>query len=243
MEKFLATAKVVRVRNLSTGITNSQRATLSDGRLEHDAHIQSIDERKQSFQTALGTEINFRDSYKFNIAGYKLDRMLDLHMTPVSVERRVAGHTAAVTWWVDDVQMMEVDRFKKKLAPPDQDDWNRQMHIVRVFDQLIYNTDRNLQNLLICHHWNIWMIDHTRAFRLFTKVREPKNLTMCERGLLAKLRELNEAALKKELGHSLTPPEIRGLLGRRDHILQIFGDLITQKGEQAVLYQLARRPE
>jgi hypothetical protein len=38
---------------------------------------------------------------------------------------------------------------KKKRAPPDEDGFNHQMYIVRVFDQLIYNTDRNLQNLLI----------------------------------------------------------------------------------------------
>jgi hypothetical protein len=33
---------------------------------------------------------------------------------------------------------------------------------MRAFDQLIYNTDRNLGNLLIDGDWRIWMIDHTR---------------------------------------------------------------------------------
>ena len=37
---------------------------------------------------------------------------------------------------------------------------------VRMFDQLIYNVDRNLGNLVIDKNWTIWMIDHSRAFRL-----------------------------------------------------------------------------
>ena len=63
--------------------------------------------------------------------------------------------------------------------------WNRQMWVVRLFDQLIYNTDRNLGNLLIDKDWRLWMIDHTRAFKLFTEPKSPKNLApQCARGLL-----------------------------------------------------------
>ena len=47
---------------------------------------------------------------------------------------------------------------------------------VRLFDQLIYNVDRNLGNLVIDKNWTIWMIDHSRAFRLFDKVKTPGNL-------------------------------------------------------------------
>ena len=94
MEEFLLTANVVERKELSTGITNSQRATLDDGRLKHDAHIQIVDIQKASFQTATRTELNFRDSYKFNMAAYELDKLLELNMVPVSVERKVAGNMA-----------------------------------------------------------------------------------------------------------------------------------------------------
>ena len=147
------------------GVTNSQRATLDDGQRKHDAHIQTVDISKNSFQTLRGTELNFRDSYKFNMAAYELDKLLDLNMVPVSVERKVGGQQAAVTWWVDDAMMTELDRQKKKAQSPDLPSWNKQMYVCRVFDQLIYNTDRNLGNLVITKDWNIWMIDHTRAFR------------------------------------------------------------------------------
>ena len=137
---------------------------MTDGTIEHDAHVQSIDESKTVFQGDRGTEMNFRDTWKFNVAGYRLARILGLDMVPPSIERNVRGTHSAVTWWVDN-SMMEVDRMKKHIEAPDKDSWNREMYVVRVFDQLIYNTDRNLQNLLIDADFHIWMIDHTRAFR------------------------------------------------------------------------------
>ena len=54
MEEFLATAKIVGRRTLSTGVTNSLRATLTDGRITHDAHIQTINDARSSFQTLKG---------------------------------------------------------------------------------------------------------------------------------------------------------------------------------------------
>ena len=173
IEEFLFKAKVGKKKALSVGVTNSERATLDDGKLRHDAHIQTVDISKTSFQTSQGTEINFRDSYKFNMAAYELDKLLELNMVPVSVERKV-GSMAAVTWWVDETLMTELERKKKKIEPPDQRSWNQQMFVCRVFDQLIYNTDRNLGNLVITKDWKIWMIDHTRAFRTMKDLRSPK---------------------------------------------------------------------
>ena len=122
-EVFLRTAEIVRTRELSEGITNSHRATLTDGQLTHDAHIQTIDVSRSRFETPRGTELNFRDTYKHNIAAYLLDKTMDLGMVPVSVERSVKGKTGAMTWWVDDFQMMERERFKKKIQPPSAFEW------------------------------------------------------------------------------------------------------------------------
>ena len=238
-EEFLLHAKVVEQKNLSKGITNSQRAVLDDGKLRHDAHIQTVDISKTSFQTPQGNELNFRDCYKFNVAACELDKLLELNMVPVSVERKV-GNMAAVTWWVDDTWMTELERKNKKIEPPDQLYWNQQMYDCRVFDQLIYNTDRNLGNLVISKDWKIWLIDHTRAFRDMKDLRSPKDLVECDRKLLAKLRELNKEILTKELGHYLTQMEIEGLLARRDKIVHFFDEQIAQKGETAVLFDLKR---
>lgn len=241
MEEFLIKAKVVARKNLSTGITNSQRGTLDDGNLRHDAHIQTVDIQKATFQTVSRTEFNFRDSYKFNMAAYELDKLLELNMVPVSVERKIAGNMAAVTWWVDDTLMTELDRHKKKMEPPDLKTWNPQMYVCRVFDQLIYNTDRNLGNLVITKDWKIWMIDHTRAFRTMTDLPAPENLVQCDRKLLGKLRGLNKDVLTTGLERYLTSPQIEGLLARRDKIVSFFDDQVAKKGEAAVLFDLKGR--
>jgi len=237
-EEFLLKAKIVKTQSAPKGITDTVRATLSDGTLTHEASIQTIDVYKPRFETPRGIELNFKDTWKFNVAAYKLDRLLGLNMVPVSVERSYRGSAGSFTWWVDDVLMDEVDRKMKKIEAPDVDNWNDQMHIVRVFDQLIFNVDRNLQNLLIDKDWRIWMIDHSRGFRMLTDLRETKNLERCDQDLLEKLKQLDEATLKKELGRYLTTPEIRGLLARRDKIVEIF----EEKGPSA-LYKLQRRPD
>jgi hypothetical protein len=236
-EQFLLHADVVRTKGVSTGITGTQRATLSDGKLTHDASVQTIDVYKPTFQTAKGTELNFRDSYKYNIAAYRLDRLLGLNMIPVSVERSVQGRTGAVTWWIDDVKMMEKDRFQKKIDPPDQTVWNDQMYQARVFNELVYNTDANLGNLLITNDWRLWMVDFSRAFRLHKDLREPKNLTNCklDRRVYSALRGLDEQTLTAKLGDVLRDTEINGLLARRDRILKHFEQQIAQKGEQSVI--------
>lgn len=236
-EAFLLKAKIVRTRGVSTGITGTRRMTLSDGKLTHDASFQTINEMKPSFQTARGTELNFKDSYKYNIAAYRLDRLMNLNMIPVSVERRVAGHSGSMTWWVDNVQMMELNRFEKNITPPDQDAWNDQMYQARIFNELVYNTDANLGNILITHDWRIWLIDFSRGFRTHKKLRAPENLQNCviDPRFLSGMKGLTEDGLKKAMKDLLTGSEISGLLARRDVIVEHFNGLIASQGDKAAI--------
>jgi len=236
-EVFLKSAKIVSSKAAKGGITGSTRATLSDGRITHDAHIQIVDEAKARFEGTRGVEINFRDSYKFNIAGYRLAKLLHINMVPPSVARNYQGKEAAFTWWVDDVMFDEAARIKQKAAAPDVDRWNRQMHVVRLFDQLIYNTDRNLGNLVITKAWDIWMIDHTRAFRLSRDLLNVKNLVQCDRALLAELKKLSAPAVKKAVDGSLTDTEISSLLHRRDKIVKLF-----EAAGDGALFSMEPRP-
>lgn len=235
MERFLRTAKVVRTRELGKGVTNSLRATLTDGTLTHEAHIQTIDQSLARFEGTRGVELNFRDSYKFNIAAYKLDRLLGLNMTPVSVERRVAGKSAAVTWWVPDVMFDEQERRKRKAEPP-SDEYNRQRCIMLVFDQLIFNTDRNMGNQLTTKDWKLVMIDHTRAFRIREDLENPKALARCDRVFLERLKKLDQRTLEKELLPYLRSVEIRAMLKRRDRIVEHIEKAVRELGEEKVLF-------
>lgn len=238
-EAFLLKARIVQKWHTPRGVAYPWQAILDDGQMQHDAHIQTVEVSKASYQTKRGIEFNFRDSYKFNIAAYELAKILELDMVPPSVERTVGGEPAAVTWWVDNKMFDEVDRVLRRIQPPDLDSWNKQMHVVRVFDELIYNTDRNKGNLVITRDWQIWMIDHTKAFRTQTTLLEPGGLAQCDRKLLAKLRELRGDTVRERLRRHLTAQQINSMMARRDKVVKFFDDEIARKGEGAVLFDLS----
>src|SRR5688500_897641 len=221
-EEFLLKARIVRTRAAGKGITGSIRATLTLGDVTHDAHIQTIDESLREFRSARGTEFNFRDKWQFNLAAYRLDRLMDLRLVPVTVERRFRRDSASFTWWVDDVLMDEGERLKQKVDPPVLDCWNEQMQQLRVFDQLIENTDRNIGNLVISTTWRPWAIDHTRAFRSSKVPPNPAHLTRVDRGLLERLARLDFDTLKRAIKPYLTDYDLRALLARRDAIVAHF---------------------
>ncbi len=150
IKNFLLTAKVVGSKQSEKGVTHPWRLTLSDGTLTHDASFQPIDEHKANVTLASGrTEMNFVDSYKYNIAAYALAELLGLDdMIPVYVERSWRGNPGSLSWWLP-VKMDEEERVKQKLQPPDADAWANQMYKIRVFDQLVYDSDPNLTNVLI----------------------------------------------------------------------------------------------
>ncbi len=234
-EEFLKKAKIIRTRGAGKGVTNTIRATLSDGAITHDASIQTIDEYMPEFKSKRGVELNFRDTWRYNVAAYRLDRLLEIGMTPPSIERSYRNKPGSFTWWVDDVLMDEGERIKTKASAPDSTLWNHQMWVVRVFDQLIANVDRNLGNLLVDKTWTVWMIDHSRAFRLYDKIKSPENVTKCDRLLFDKIKTLDEKTLKQVMGEYLTGPEIKGVLKRRDELVAL-----VEKAGPAAFYDRAR---
>ena len=219
IEQFLLKGRVSKTRGAGKGITGSLRGTLTHETLTHDVHIQTIDESKREFRSSQGTEFNFRDYWGYNVAGYKIDRLLGLGLVPVSVERRHKTTMAAYTWWLDDVMMDESERLKKKINPPSSEKWNQEMELVRLFDQLIANVDRNLGNLMITNDWNMWMIDHTRAFRTNDRLKTPGNIARCDRQVFARLKQLDKATVSQAVGRHLTSYEVDALLKRRDAIV------------------------
>lgn len=241
MEQFLATARIIGEKPAPKGITKTRRLVLTDGHYTHDAHVQDIDIYKAEYRTKEGIEKNFRDSYKFNIAAYRVDKMMDMNMVPVCVPREVNGKPAAVDWWVDDVQFDEEGRRDKEIEPPDPNAWTRQLNVIRDFDQLIYNEDRNQGNLLIDKNWRLWAIDHSRSFRSNPTLRDPKVLRRVTNKMLNSMRALNEAQLSENLLPYITKEDIQGLLARRDILVKFFENEINTKGEDSVLLDIPRK--
>ena len=220
-ENFLLTAEIGQEQYAGKGITNSQKAMLTLNGVTHAAHIQQVDIYQPLFKGKDGSqEQDFKDSWKFNVAAYRLAKLLNLSdMVPASVARTVNGKPGSVDWWVDGVLMDERERVDKSIQPPDAARWRGQMDTIRIFDQLIYNMDRSQENLLITNNWDVWMIDHTRAFRKWTSLRNPAAVTFCKPALLESLKRLRREDVTRELSPFLTDAEIDGLMARRDLIV------------------------
>lgn len=238
MENFLRTAQIVSERPAGKGVTNSIRATLSDGHWLHDAHIQNVDVYKPIYRTRDGLERNFRDSYKFNIAAYLVDRMMDIGMVPVCVYREVDGKPAAVSWWVDNVMFDEEGRRAAHAEPPDLNEWARQMNLIRDFDALILNEDRNQGNVLIDKSWKVWAIDHTRAFRDDLTPRSPENLHRTSEKFMSAMKALTEQQLQTTLSPWVTAEDIRTMLARRDWLVNFFEHKANTDGKESVFFDI-----
>jgi hypothetical protein len=237
MKQFLETAEIVGNKGSDKGVTHPWRLTLTNGTLTHDGSFQAIDEHKNQMTHSNGQlEFNFVDSYKYNIAAYRLAELLGVEdMLPVYVERKWKGQIGSLSWWLP-VKMDEADRMQKHILAPDTERWNKQMYRVRVFDELVYDTDANLTNVLIGEDWSIWRVDFTRAFRGTKDIHSTKNLVKCDRQLFEKMKALKGDEVAEKTKGYLTKDEVKALMARRDKIVAAFQNMIAQKGEPDVLY-------
>lgn len=219
LESFLEQAEIVGIEDLDTGITKPQRVTLRKDGVELRAVFKQL-------STDFGIQdrvkaLNESDRFEYELAAYKVDRLIGLDMVPVTVLRTVKGHPGALQFWINDAinvrQMLE-----RKLQPAGWCDVRPQYNLMNVFDILIHNTDRTQENALFTKDWTLVLIDHTRAFPALVK-----NPTLLYKGqpvvppaLAARLATLNEEVLTKALTPYLQKRQITSLLKRRDLLLK-----------------------
>ena len=235
-ESFLRLARVVSVEGIGHGVTKPIKVGLELKGAKHDAQVQTVDKEMPDFFPKTGPPVPMYDSWRFNIAAYKVDRLLDLRMVPVSVKRTYRAKPAAFSWWAEDVMFEEVERIKKDAAPPDAENFARQVALVRIFDELILNIDRNLANLLITKAWNLVMVDHTRTFTAYHGIRNEANLTRCSSALMAKMKALTAGQVTAAVGPHLTRAETGAMMKRRDLIVDFFERKATTQGAENVLF-------
>lgn len=238
-EEFLRTATVESVKDFKTrAITRPKKVKLSDGERTAFAVFKTIDEREALKHFDDGqVEFQFTDSFEYEIAAYELDKLLGLGLVPPTVRRRINREVGSLSLWVEGA-MTEWERLKvKNIHPPNLEEWNRQMHTVRLFLQLIADTDyKNINNLLVTPDWKIYKIDASRAFRNHLELRKEKSLQRFSRSVLASLRALTEDELEERLRKWLTKRQIESLWVRRNLILELADRRVAEEGEDAVLF-------
>ena len=235
-EEFLLKARLRSIKDLGTGVTLPQRAELELNGVQHSAVFKTIDDRKGGVtQLQRSSEVNFQDSWQLEVAGYALDRIIGLRMVPATVERTLNGKAGSLQWWVQSA-MSEADRRRQNVTPPDLEAWHRTYQKMELFDQLIFNVDRHLNNVLVTQDFDLRLIDHSRSFRAWNELRNPERVTRFSRSLLEGMRKLEYADLRKRVGRYLVDEQIRGLLARRDALLALAAAQVAARGEAAVLY-------
>ena len=104
---------------------------------------------------------------------------------------------------------------------------------MKMFDNLIGNIDRNAGNLLVDGDWNLYLIDHSRAFVSDTKLKV--EMVRIDKGVWDKMLALDEPTLTVALGKWLDRGAIRAMLKRRDEMKKVI-DKLLKTGTEALVY-------
>ncbi len=163
IEAFLAGAPIVAREELSVGVTKPLRLTLEQGGRRIRAVFKSLDTDPGIERKRWERRFDPADRYVYDVAAYKLDRILGLQMVPVAVLRSIDGTEGVLQYWVEDT-ISETERIQQRREYAGECRYADQHALMNAFDVLIHNVDRNTGNILYDRDWQLWMIDHSRAF-------------------------------------------------------------------------------
>ncbi len=241
-EDFLKTAKVTAQKQLtgSLAVTNPWILTLEKDGVSH----------KALWKDVFGANVKgFKETWKGEIAAYRLSRALGLNMVAPTVEREFQGDRGSCQMWIESWNTLETI-MKKKILPPGIKAmyFARELCLQRAFDNLIYNVDRHLRNYLIEDDWRMILIDHSRSFATSKKAKteliydeknkENPNFIMesLPRSFFEALKALTPESVRTIVGDYLTDEEIAATLARRDLIVAWLDKRIAALGEIKALY-------
>jgi len=238
IEKFLKTAEIIRHQDIDEGVTKPIRLFLKKGDVEGSG----------AWKNPQGIQKGFLEGWQYEIAAYKMDKILNLNMIPPTVEREFKGKRGSLQFWVEaqfsDLTMREqgMDIPRSKLVQ-----WEKMKYLARAFDCLIANDDRTQQNILYTHDWRTILIDHSRSFRSskeYTKrlvlgkngIKGKKLIRKLSRSFVEKIKGLTFEQIKEAVDPYLTDNEINAILKRRELLLKEIEEMIKEKGEDKFLY-------
>ena len=241
IEEFLSTAEIETMARIPVGVTSPKKAILAGQGVRAHAVFKYADVTKKNHHEKIGGKnrlyILWRDWYGYDIAAYKLDRLMGLNRTAPVVLRRYKRRDGAYGIWLEGT-VTEHYRRENGYEPEDLARWNQQQQLLRVFNNLVANRDPNQGNSLIGNNWRLWHIDCSRCFGTNADLLTPQGITNCERGIWQAIQKLNADSLKETLGEYLNSSEIKALLKRRDKLVDHIQGLVDEWGEEIVFYDL-----
>ncbi len=226
IEVFLSEAEVIAVEDIGSGITKPQRLTLRAGDMTRRAIFKDVDVYSNEIAYTNQFETSFQDSYEFEVAAYRIDRLLGIRLVPVTVLREINGKMGSVQLWIERATNLE-DLVNSGAECHDLDLLLERLMLMYVLDAVIYNVDRNLSNVLVrADHDLFYLIDHSRSFRTtkkLPKLQEQRPIPISYT-VGSRLRQLDDSLLSNSLGDLLTKRQRRAILARRDLLLEQLSD-------------------
>lgn len=236
--RFLLLGEPVKSEKIRSGITLPRKLELEWQGEVREAAFKSVHLRREDAEHLVPEDEESipLDSYRHEVAAYRLDRLLGIGMVPAAVIREIEGQEGAVIEWIGDA-IDERTLQAAGVAPRDEGPLDRQREVMILFDALILNLDRTATSQLVTTaDWKLHLIDHSRGFREWRKLppaylRHPSCLP---RPLMDRLEELDREGLEAALEGLVSGAQIEALLARRDLILEkIAADRLTY-GDEAV---------
>jgi hypothetical protein len=236
IREFLRTAEIIDIEEIPEGVTDPRRVLLEKDGIQMRAIFRDVNISKSRGPGMEGRQrLNFRDCCVFEVAAYEVAQMLGLDNVPPAVQRKVQSKNGTLQIWVEGA-ITEKTRLKEGISPASPWHHAMQHQTMKAFDNLVYNEDRNQGNVLYDENWKLWMIDHTRAFRLDRELPKPEEIQLCEKGLWERLQSLDESALTDRLDDLLKGSEIKALLARKNALIEHIRKLIEEKSEKRALF-------
>ena len=156
------------------------------------------------------------------LAAYRLDRLLDLGMVPVTVARQIDGDNGTLQFLppstMNEAERAAVGRGASAWCPI-QDQWGA----MYIFDSLVFNPGRSPQHMVYSSdNWQLILTGHEQAFT--TGRGRPPYLKNMELSLgdswRVALRGLDDASLLEHFGDVLDKRRLKALAKRRDALLE-----------------------
>ena len=242
-EGFLLTADIVRFELIGEGVTKPFKLYLKKGEVES----------KAAWKNPSGEMGGFLEGWQYEIAAYRLDKLIGLNMVPPAVEREFQGKKGALVLWAENKYSL-LKLVEEGIRIPDSalEHTEKMKWLARAWDSLIANEDRTQQNYLYTEDWRIILFDHSRSFRsegeFVKRLMNGRNgikvsaqgapyiFRRLPRLFVDKVRALTFADIKAAVGTTLMDGEIKAILARRELLLKEIALMIQEQGETAVLY-------
>lgn len=233
----LSEGEITHRETLGSGTTGVQRLDILHEGKRLRAVFRDQDTYERNLRLPDGSSFaGFYDRFAGECAAYELSVLLGLQMIPPAALRRVGGEAGSVQLWVER-GMTEGERNQRGLRPPDSQSWRRQQAIMRAFDALIANSDRNTGNSVIDEDWNVWMIDHSRAFQIPRGDANYGSVNQIPVTFWEALRALDEDTVRERLRDYLEPAQLTAMFKRRTALTAHIQGLIDERGAGAVLIE------